>query len=308
MEFKKYLEIFGMFNYFVPKDKEQQMYDFYMFANLRGVTNKKNVHQFGGVAGEKPYYEPSNFEPGNLETSEQQADYMLEEVGEKLLPELKISFLNLIEKAVASEIKYAIINNDEYILSMLIKKENPELHAQFFKFLMDLESRDPLKFDPYEDNEDDDVFSKLRRDDLARGLESIDYYEAAKKVFTEFGNFMRIAKTLFEKVDVVDWNENYGGKAWSNIVDAYFQLKYASNTNKLIVAIDHVYDLEHNTGSIFTKDDSYSKLTNKKRDFSWIKKALDYKSQVSSIKDLLDKVSPLMKKLASRIIHIKNIT
>jgi hypothetical protein len=94
MNFKNYFEMFGMFNYVVPGDKEQQMYDFYMFANLRGVTNKKSTFQVGGVAGEKPFYEPGDFGPGKLETLEQQADYMLEEIGEKLLTVLKTNFLD----------------------------------------------------------------------------------------------------------------------------------------------------------------------------------------------------------------------
>ena len=97
-----------------------------------------------------------------------------------------------------------------------------------------------------------------------------------------------------------------------NIVDAYFRLSSSSSKNQLIVAIDHVYDLQHNTGSVFTKHDSYAKkvqdgpATNKAK-YGWIQQALDHKRDVKSVKDFLDKVSPQMRKLAQRIISLKNL-
>ena len=91
----------------------------------------------------------------------------------------------------------------------------------------------------------------------------------------------------------------------------------------MIVALDHVYDLQHNTGSIFTKNIEYAKKGKKvellgllgqkytvrtdKPDFSWIKKALDFKRDLTSVRELLNKVSPSMRTLASRIIKNKNI-
>jgi len=127
-------------------------------------------------------------------------------------------------------------------------------------------------------------------------------------------SFMRIAKILFLKAD---WNESYGGKSWADIADAYGRLDSATNKNQLIVAIDHVYDLQHNNGSVFTKNSDYAKKTtvissmgykSEKLDFSWIQKALDFKRDLKSMTELLDKVSPQMKKLAARVIKIKGMS
>jgi hypothetical protein len=174
----------------------------------------------------------------------------------------------------------------------MVKKYFPQSQKNFFDFLQTIESKD----------NDDEINRNFRSYDeepilVSRGPEKIDYYFAAKKSFKEFYDFIVIAKLFFEKAD---WNENYGGPRWANIADAYFRLASSKSVNQKIIAIDHLYDLEHNTGSIFTKDNSFDKL-------SKIKKALDFKSQVKSIKELLDKVSSSMNKLASRIIHIKNI-
>jgi hypothetical protein len=284
MEFKQFFEIFGMFNYVIPKDKEQQMYDFYMLSLLRGRASSKFSDPMG--YGEKPFYEPGNFEPGNLESKEKQADYMLEEVADKLLPHLKKEFLSVISQAVAGEIKDTLYFNDIDILEFLVIKDHPSLASNFGDFIKDLAKI--VKPSSYPE----------RRTSSRLILDLI------KNHFSNVDEFMGVAKTLFLKAD---WNEGYGGSNWAKIVDGYFRLKSATNINSLIVAIDHVYDLQHNNGSIFTKVEDYGKELERGRSFGWIKQALDYKRSVKSSKDLLDKVSPSMKKLASRVIHVKKI-
>jgi hypothetical protein len=143
--------------------------------------------------------------------------------------------------------------------------------------------------------------------------------EIAEQCFTNIDSFIRIAKIIFLKAD---WMENYGGDNWANITSAYTRLKYASGKNQLIIAIDHVYDLQHNTGTIFTKNPEYakqSKIIARKGlfgepfrktlepNYTWIQKALDFKRDLKSVRDLLSKVSSGMKTLALRIIKNKNI-
>ena len=87
LDFKLFFEMFGAFNYIVPRDKKQQMYDFYMLELLKVRVKNKS------------------FGPGNLENPDQQADYMLEEVAEKLLPYLKKEFLEVMATAIAGEVR-----------------------------------------------------------------------------------------------------------------------------------------------------------------------------------------------------------
>jgi len=304
MEFKQYFEIFGLFNYMIPQEKEQQMYDFYMLALLRGRTNNKYINPMGG--GEKPFYEPGNFEPGELESSEKQADYMLEEVAEKLLPYLKKELLDVLVQAVAGETKDALYFNDSGILELIVSKENPSAIGEFVDFLNELiVIMNPTsdEYDSYTSFDSrDSRYVELGGGSYKNDVSASRVLKIAKKSFSDMNVFMSVAKTLFTKAD---WNESYGGSKWAAIVDGYFRLKSATNMNSLIVAIDHVYDLQHNNGSIFTKIQNYGKDSGK--DFTWIKKALDFKRDVKSASELLNKVSAPMKKLASRIIHIKNI-
>jgi hypothetical protein len=305
MEFKQFFEIFGLFNYVVPKDKEQQMYDFYMLSLLRGRTNTKFVNPMGG--GEKPFYEPGDFEPGKLEDEEKQADYMLEEVAEKLLPYLKKEFLDVISQAVAGEVKDSLYFNDTDILEMLIDKEYPDAIGEFIDFINELVVvMDPttIEFDSYGGFGDDTRNSDASTHEFKVDISGSRVFNMVKKHFANIDKFMNVAKVLFLKAD---WSESYGGQKWAGIVDGYFRLKSATNTNSLIVAIDHIYDLQHNNGSIFTKVKDYGKDVEGGKDFGWIRQALDYKRDLKSSKDLLKKVSSSMNKLASRIIHIKGI-
>jgi hypothetical protein len=346
MNFKLYLEIFGSFFYSVPSDKEKQMYDFYMLANLRGVENKRNIIQFGGVAGNKPYYEPGGFDPGELETEEKQLDYMLEEVSDKLLPYLKEEFLKVLLEAISGEVADSLYFNEPYILELMIEKESPSESESFKTFMQKLvDYMGPVE-DRYEDEDEKysdldkwnrytpnyetglDHKSRKRRapgfnaDTFGLFKKKIDGSKAsqiAQECFPNIDSFIRIAKIIFLEAD---WMENYGGNNWATITSAYTKLKYASGKNQLIIAIDHVYDLQHNTGTIFTKNPSYakeSKITASKGifgqpfrktlepNYTWIQRALDFKRDLKSVRDLLGKVSSGMKTLALRIIKNKNI-
>ena len=66
------------------------------------------------------------------------------------------------------------------------------------------------------------------------------------------------------------------------------------------VAIDHVYDLQHNTDTVFNKLQEYYK-----DGYQWIKDALDDKANVKSYFDLLGKSSSVVKRLAPPVLYNK---
>lgn len=68
------------------------------------------------------------------------------------------------------------------------------------------------------------------------------------------------------------------------------------------VAIDHVYDLQHNTDTVFNKLKSYY---GRKSGYSWIKKALDHKANIQNYYDLLKNTSGAVKSMALPVLHNK---
>jgi hypothetical protein len=76
-------------------------------------------------------------------------------------------------------------------------------------------------------------------------------------------------------------------------------LNNATDPAKTAVAIDHVYDLQHNTDTVFNKIKSYYDAN---KGYKWIKEMLDFKANAKSIRELLPFVSSKMKKLALPIL------
>ena len=98
------------------------------------------------------------------------------------------------------------------------------------------------------------------------------------------------------------WEEEYGGSAWSNICKAWLQLNESGNDlNKQAVYIDHIYDLEHNNGTVFNKIQRYAG-TSRYDPFKWIKEFLDFKAQVKNPYELLFRTSSSMQKLAAPVL------
>ena len=115
-------------------------------------------------------------------------------------------------------------------------------------------------------------------------------YNAIKKLNVLPADLMNMFKEAF----MSDWfvrqfaESHYGGKAWAMVADAYTKLSVATTQGEQMVAIDHVYDLEHNNGTLFTKIKEYSGDGG----YKWIRLALDFKRNIRDSFSLYNQVSP----------------
>ena len=82
---------------------------------------------------------------------------------------------------------------------------------------------------------------------------------------------MKLMEELFLNAD---WESGYGGKAWADICKGWTRLYNAHSDGDLIVAIDHIYDLQHNSDTVFNKVQSYEI----NRRYDWLKNALNLKA------------------------------
>lgn len=130
-------------------------------------------------------------------------------------------------------------------------------------------------------------------------------------------SYIDITTKLFRENNI--WEESYGGEAWARIGDAWLQLDTISPTdyNKLAVYIDHIYDLEHNTGSVFNKIQRYhvdfeqgedTSSQSNFRGYKWISELLDFKAAINNPFDLLPRTSSSMQKLASPVLKAAGYT
>jgi hypothetical protein len=127
---------------------------------------------------------------------------------------------------------------------------------------------------------------------------------------------IEIAKELYLGLD---WETDYGGKPWADICDAWLKLNNSRNTKSLFLAIDAIYDLQHNTGTVFNKVQRYSDLHNKKDEngnsitkvstsdyedsFDWIKDFLDLKYESKNPWDLYSKLSSSLQSVSARLLY-----
>src|SRR5690349_13969802 len=103
MSFNLYCEAFGSFRYIFPKDPEEQLYDFYMLNMLRGRSALYQKAQQQGVmlVPKKPTF-------GGELSHEDKLDYMLEEVANILIPQLKKDLLRAVLFSISAETRHVL--------------------------------------------------------------------------------------------------------------------------------------------------------------------------------------------------------
>lgn len=151
----------------------------------------------------------------------------------------------------------------------------------------------PAKFEPTLRPDQRRVLGQMRSIGSPKG-DFVKYWDQAKATARNGGDAaISLARACFQRGV---WREKYGGKVWATICDAYFSLQDAASTRDRAVQIDHVYDLQHNTDTVFNKDSQYSK-TGMGDGYTWIKKLLDVKANMTSVVPLLPKCSPYVRRL-----------
>jgi hypothetical protein len=116
------------------------------------------------------------------------------------------------------------------------------------------------------------------------------------------------------------WFGSYGGKAWYDICEGWLMLNNATSISgnmgvmsmlqkgakkpemqiPMGVAIDYIYDLQHNTGSVLNKMKAYYE-----GGYKWLKESLDFKRYLKSLYELLPHVSSSLKQAALPVIKNK---
>ena len=86
----------------------------------------------------------------------------------------------------------------------------------------------------------------------------------------------------------------------------WLRLDGARNMQEKTVAVDHIYDLQHNNGSVFTKLREYEI----EGDFEWLTKALDNKRDIRDYYELItktegqSKISSDARTIALKVLHL----
>jgi len=266
-------------DYLVSRDPEKILFDFYVLGYINtinlDVTSKGYQGSFIGK------------DPTELKS-------LIEDAENKLLPYLKAEMLDAVFYSLGCEIRHADVEDLESAASHDAETDN---NYEYFKKTWPILNK---------------YFSIIRKMGVASDANSRDASNRIiKRLVKNKPDFVEGMKFIFDQ-DYA-WDESYGGKSWSNICDGWLRLYNSTTKLEMYVAIDHVYDLQHNNDSVFNKVkrylkfpvDSYTEYA--AHNTEWLTNALDLKANIKNIHTLLPLCSSDMRKIASMVLKRANI-
>ncbi len=258
--------------YRAPASPKFLLYDFYVLSYIRTLNIDPHAKGFVGRFNQ----------PETLKSD-------IEHATSVLLPHLKKHILDVLFFCMCAELRhFYIYAEDEYEKDGTLK-ENPMI-AQYLDTwkVVRYGKHGTPNVEKYKSVKREVPAGEERRDDYLRS------WRAAKHVIEKTGRTVsEFVKQTIEAFDQRNgWELDYGGKAWQDICEAWIMLHEADNFNTISVAIDHIYDLQHNTGFVLNKIPEYKE--------SWVEKALNHKARVKDIRELFPYCSSDMRKLGQQ--------
>ena len=316
--------------YITPDDSEHLLFDFYM---MDWLDNNIDANPTGRYSSATAFGKDALMDRGETERSVRPPSTThwanLQEAKNKIIDTTKDKMLTAVLFAIVSESRH-LIGQDAYeeycsnhygpdhkfIDPFAGPKEQIEV------FLYNQKKGDAFEQDDYEkflrmqpDMGEDSLESQLKRaagenismPDKLRNVRlsktNTDRWEAWQN-FEKLGldenqywSFVEDAGRAFRMGSDV-WDESYGGEAWAAICDGWIKLDEAKSDEAKMTYIDHIYDLQHNSGTVLNKVSEWYK----EEDFTWLNRALDYKFDIQDPRNLLKVVSPSMKAIAQPLI------
>ena len=288
------------------------MADFYICSYLLGQRESL-------LRGEQEQIDPEYSKSKNLFVSEprvaQDKQYKLfthdteatfagiEGAAAKLFPRLKDHMLKDILFALCAEIRHIADNGQNYTTLNGVEYKFVREYFKDYKYRTSSTHSDVKGLLPRPATEKGDRISALYSTENRGYLDSLKATRSAQKK-TGFRRSQVVA--LYEKLfREFNWSSSFGGDKWGDIAACWLALNATPDDDlpNLSKWIDHAYDLEHNTGTVFTKLSKYDLGESRAlaEGFKWIKNALDFKRDVTNPRELLQMgPSSDMLKLAQR--------
>jgi hypothetical protein len=301
--YKNFLLVESWKQYTLPSDKKLLLYDFYVLSYMTTalLSPPDIAMQKGSFVGR----------------TEEELKSNIKEIENVLLPFLKKELRTVLFIAIASEIRHVFtesnISNDiphgspHEIYSHLFDSSNKAYADLFVAYSKKWAIRSLKTFsDPYAPLDKSDK-SGIENDRFSLSDTRLLALKVAKLAMHDTNSttvdFAKMAEYLFYNEE---WTKGYGGNSWGAIAEAYSMLNQDSSKdfNNLQVVIDHIYDLQHNTDTVFNKIMDYSSIYG---NYIWIKDALDFKANIINVRQLLKYCSSQMRKLALEVFKITGI-
>ena len=269
---------------------EKMLYDFYVLSFISTINlspEKAKTGTFGDIG----------FQGGFLGKSDRVKED-IEYAQDVLLPVLKEKLIKGLFVSICAEIRHIKDRPQNYANTPLATSK---VFRDYYRNYSLMDKGLPKEFELKRLREPKSAIPK------SEGYKKS--YQAATKAIKDAGStpyeFVQLCEYAFKNMS---WAASYGGKNWAAICAGYRLLVDSKSKDQVSVAIDHAYDLEHNTGAALNKvKDFYIKDEKGKEDFDWMGKALDLKRDAKSMNKLIEKCSGDMKRLALQAMALSPI-
>ena len=293
MIFQDYL-IESWKDYKVSKSPKVLLYDFYLLSYLSSLILDPGTRKDVGLTG-------VGYSGKFFGREGQELDEDIQNAQRKLLPFLGNKLSQALFIAICAELRHVLDRNQKWSEFKHTKNKTFKNYIRNLEFMSNKELKD---FQSTRNIENPELQVQNQ------GYKTS--YQAAKKAIKETGgnviDFSRMAGDAFKDLN---WSTSYGGKKWAEIAKGYIDLRQSLNNynpeapspssesaEKLIAAIDHAFDLEHNTGTVLNKVKYFDD-----KGYDWIKTALDYKRD-NNMYDIASKASSDMRKLGLEVLKV----
>lgn len=271
---------FSMWEYKLPKDPEKMLYDFYFLSHFLN----------------------------DQDTGDEDLDYSLKQAIKEVADGLQKHMVKAVRWALACEIRH-VIDGEGYQGEWSLSRK---LNAKTKDFLADYED----SFMTSKKKQSDVSFKKVKkRIDPISNPKAEDYWQKGERLRSyksiistlkdkglNDNDFAEVAQDCFNSLK---WDSGYGNKSWGRIAKGWQNLVNAKTTGDKFTWIDHVYDLQHNSDTVFDKVSIYYKdemraasdddTFDDEAGFAWLKDALDWKRDVEEIREYYNLVSDQLK-------------
>jgi hypothetical protein len=296
VKFQDYL-IESWKDYKLSNSPKVLLYDFYLLSYLSSLILDPGTRKDVGLTGVG--YSGKFFGREGKELDED-----IQNAQRKLLPFLGTKLSQALFIAIASELRHVLDRNQQWSKFKHTDNKTFKKYIRTLRLMTDNEIKD---FHPTRNLERPELEVESKGRKVA--------YQAAKKAIKETGgNVIDFARMSADAFKNLSWSSAYGGKAWADIAQGYIDLRQALNNynpeapspssesaEKLIAAIDHAFDLEHNTGTVLNKVNYFDV-----GGYNWIKKALDDKRD-ADMYSIASKASSDMRKLGHEVLKVAGI-
>ena len=285
LELERFNEIFQNFEYKMPDDPELMLYDFYFMSVIAAHVDLPN---------------------------EPEAELVIKQSVEKLVNEMYSHMSKALKWSLSCEIRHIFDSSfrPESKESKEMFEKYPNFSVEFYKalirlktsqslpsYLADIKARDIEEFTDELGNrfEQDPMVYKGNNSEREKANRAIKMVQRQLNISN-----LKLAQIYMDFYYGGYWGSHqtsYGGPKWGDIAKGWYKLLQAKTLQQKIIWIDHAYDLQHNTSTVFNKIQGYVKSSG----YGWIFKALEWKKWIDDPRQFYYKVSPQLKRLVAYI-------